>query len=313
MFIDSLPKLSGSLHFSPLLLYQQYQQIHLIFQIFDKTVKEFCNIIRYGPVIQYLIFKKQKMPKKALDQLQSPIIKSSYDQNDKLMTSSSFIIGSYEAIEYTTLQTCSYHTRQRLQSHSATKLPISQSEFHLKRNELTITVCLNGISGKQMDQSGLCRQNYFTKTIYLEQLKLKILLKLSTQKKVRHISIFRIVKIYKFLKVLQQSHDKEMIQLKSQLVQLLYMDQKINPRVNANNKMMLLPPSQILHISNLKKVSSNAETMEKSFQNMVLLKLQKSYLCVQSKWKQQTKLWKQWHQCIWKKQNIQISFTKAKI
>ncbi|CAD8060185.1 unnamed protein product [Paramecium primaurelia] len=286
------------------------------------------------------------MPKKALDQLQSPIIKSSYNQNDKLMSSSSFIIGPYEAIEYTTLGIPHQQMivlylvilniviqDQDSNPHSATKLPISQSEFHLKKkinnnsrfkwNFWKINGCSQII--QYLQQSWLCRQNYFTKSIYLEQLKQKILLNLSTQKKVRHISIFRIVKIYKFLKVLQQSHDKEMIQLMSQLVQLLYMEnitiQKINPRFNANNKMILLPPIQILHIPNLKKVSFNAETMQKSFQNMVLLKyFEKQSIGCQSRInvlikmetiKQALKIMAL--MLMEEVDHIQISFTKAKI
>ncbi|CAK68725.1 unnamed protein product (macronuclear) [Paramecium tetraurelia] len=350
MFSYSLPNLPDSLHFSHLLL------LTLTAPPANLNPEYFSSLMsQYGPVANVKILHRSLMEcrvlvemanieaaknaKKALDQLSSNFIKCSYYQDDKLIPHGSFTIGSYETIEDTTSSTFKNRHSTSINDiiqdgdskpHSSTVLPISQKLIPSQKNiQSTKTVCLNGISGKELDAHKL--YNIFSNFGNVDKI---ILINLKNFALVKYLKEDQAYFVYQNCQNLSFFESSLTITFAAddsieKLVGLdtLYRDQDYyvgsqdTDRFNPNNKMILLPPSQVLHISNLKKVSSNAETMWDIFSEfgvveaVKVLNSQFKFMCLikMETLKQALEVMALMHNEEVDGRNIQISFTKAKI
>ncbi|CAK77358.1 unnamed protein product (macronuclear) [Paramecium tetraurelia] len=348
MFSYSSPNLPESLHNSHFLL------LTLTAPPSNLNPEYFSSLMnQYGPVLQVKILNRSLMEckvlvemantdaaknaKKALDQLSSNFIKCSYYQEDKLH--GSFTVGSFETIEDTTSSTFKNRHSTSLNEiindadskpQSATVLPISQKLIPSSKNiQSTKTVCLNGIQGKDLD--ALKIYNIFSNFGNIDKI---ILINLKNFALVKYLKEDQAYFVYQHCQNIQFFESNLQITFAAddsieKLVGLdtLYREQDYyigsedTDRFNANNKMILLPPSQVLHISNLKKVSSNAETMWDIFSEygvveaVKVLNSQFKFMCLvkMESLKQALEIMALMHNEEVDGRNIQISFTKAKI
>ncbi|CAD8074955.1 unnamed protein product [Paramecium sonneborni] len=348
MFSYSSPNLPETLHNSHFLL------LTLTAPPSNLNPEYFSQLMnQYGPVLQVKILNRSLMEcrvlvemanpeaaknaKKALDQLSSNFIKCSYYLDDKLH--GSFTIGSYETIEDTTSSTFKNRHSTSLNEiindadskpQSATVLPVSQNLIPSSKNiQSTKTVCLNGIQGKDLD--ALKIYNIFSNFGNIDKI---ILINLKNFALVKYLKEDQAYFVYQNCQNIQFFESNLQITFAAddsidKLVGLdtLYREQDYyigsedTDRFNANNKMILLPPSQVLHISNLKKVSSNAETMWDIFSEygvveaVKVLNSQFKFMCLvkMESLKLALEVMALMHNEEVDGRNIQISFTKAKI
>ncbi|CAD8140306.1 unnamed protein product [Paramecium pentaurelia] len=316
----------------------------------------FCSLLnQYGPVHQVKILNKSlmdykvlvemetheaaKSAKSFLDQLSSNFIKCQYYQDEKPLLSGSYNNCSLDLINDSTLSTqrCRHSTSlndivQEDDKHLSSIRSILSSQRIINSSSImqpTITLCLNGIKGKNLDAQKL--YNIFSNFGNIDKIlliKLKNFALIKYLKEEYSIFVFQnCQKLQFFDSVVSISFVAEdaIDQLKS--LDTLYNEQDYyvgsqeTDRFNSNNKMNLLPPSQVLHISNLKKVSSNAETMWDAFSEfgvveaVKVLNTQFKFMCLvkMETLQQALEVMAQMHNEEIDNRNVQISFTKAKI
>ncbi|CAD8070404.1 unnamed protein product [Paramecium sonneborni] len=348
MFSYSSPNLPETLHNSQFLL------LTLTAPTSNLNPEYFSSLMnQYGPVLQVKIMYRSLMEcrvlvqmantesaqnaKKALDQLSSNFIKCSYYQDNKIH--SSFTMGSYETIQDIKVSTLKNKHSTSLNElindadskpQSATVLPTSQRLIPSSKNiQSTKTLCLNGIQGKNLDALNI--YNIFSNFGNIDKI---ILINLKNFALIKYLKEDQAYFVYQNCQNIQFFESNLTITFAAddsidKLIGLdtLYKEQDYyigsedTDRFNANNKMILLPPSSVLHISNLKKVSSNAETMWDIFSEygiveaVKVLNSQFKFMCLvkMESLKQALEVMALMHNQEIDGRNIQISFTKAKI
>ncbi|CAD8049329.1 unnamed protein product [Paramecium primaurelia] len=310
---------------------------------------------QYGPVQQVKILNKSlmdfkvfvemgnseaaKLAKQFLDQLSSNFIKCSYYYDEKQFQTGSQDNCSFESIGDSTIssQKCQYQTslneivyEDDYKPSSIKTLPLNKKI--IKSSQLiqpTQTLCISGIKGNEIDAKKL--YNIFSNFGNIDKI---LLIKIKNFAFVKYLKndnaqfVFQnCQKLEFFDSTISISYASEDSIDKLIGLDTLYQEQDYyigsedTDRFNCNNKMILLPPSQVLHISNLKKVSSNTETMWDVFsefgvvQAVKVLNTQFKFMCLikMETLKQALEVMALMHNEEIDNRNVQISFTKAKI
>ncbi|CAD8060005.1 unnamed protein product [Paramecium sonneborni] len=310
---------------------------------------------QYGPVQQVKILNKSlmdfkvfvemgnseaaKLAKQFLDQLSSNFVKCSYYHEEKHIQPENTKNCQFETLGDQTQSSQKFKHQTSLNDNlkeddekpsSIKTLSISQKiNKSSQQIQPTNTLSVNGIKGKELDAKKL--YNIFSNFGNIDKI---LLIKLKNFAFVKYLKddnamfVFQNCQKLEFFDsmisitfVAEDSIDK-LIDLDN-----LYEEQDYfigceeSDRFNCNNKMILLPPSQVLHISNLKKVSSNAETMWDVFsefgvvQAVKVLNTQFKFMCLvkMETLKQAIEVVALMHNEEIDNRNVQISFTKTKI
>ncbi|KAM3141424.1 hypothetical protein pb186bvf_006542 [Paramecium bursaria] len=306
-------------------LLSQYGPVTKV-RILNKSIKD------YQVIVEMANSDAAKAAKQALDQFSSTFIRCSFYEEKKFVN-----IGSMETIEDT-------NSLKNRASESLTEslnkivyepqtnihlFPQSQKVIPVKQNQKTI--CLSGISGVEAKQL----YNIFSNFGNIDKIlviNLKNFALIKYLKEEYSSFVFQNCQGLKFFDcVIDVKYSTEDAIDKLLLLDTLYQEQDYfvgsdeSDRFNPNNKMVQLPPSQVLHISNLKKCSSNAETMWDIFSDFGVVELnskavkvlnaQFKFMCLikMESLKQALEVVGNMHNEEIDGRNIQISFTKAKI
>ncbi|CAD8058080.1 unnamed protein product [Paramecium sonneborni] len=311
---------------------------------------------QYGPVQQVKILNKSlmdfkvfvemgnseaaKLAKQFLDQLSSNFVKCSYYHEDKLISSESSKNYSFDSLGDSTISPQKYQHQTSLIERDLKKdnqqptcmktLSINQKPTKSPQQlQSTKTLCISGIKGKQLDAKKL--YNIFSNFGNIDKI---LLIKIKNFAFVKYLKNDNAMFVFQNCQKLEFFDSMISISFTSEdsidkLIGLdtlyqesdYYIGSEESDRFNCNNKMILLPPSQILHISNLKKVSSNAETMWDVFsefgvvQAVKVLNTQFKFMCLvkMETLKQALEVIALMHDQEIDERNVQISFTKTKI
>ncbi|CAD8138579.1 unnamed protein product [Paramecium octaurelia] len=306
-------------------------------------------LTQYGPVSQVKILNKSlmdykvlvemgtpeaaKSAKSFLDQLSSNFIKCSFYSDEKPPQSGSLNNCSLDLINDSTMSSLRNRHSTSLneivqeddkqQPSSKRKINSSSTLQH------TTTLCLNGIKGKNLDAQKL--YNIFSNFGNIDKI---LLIKLKNFALIKYLKEEYSIFVFENCQKLQFFDSTISISFVAEdaIEKLLSLDTLYNEqdyyvgsqetdRFNSSNKMNLLPPSQVLHVSNLKKVSSNAETMWDVFSEfgiveaVKVLNTQFKFMCLvkMENLKQALEVMALMHNEEVDNRNVQISFTKARI
>ncbi|CAD8057120.1 unnamed protein product [Paramecium sonneborni] len=317
-------------YFSSLL--NQYGSVNQV-TILNKSLMDFKVLVEMGTP------EAAKSAKSFLDQLSSNFIKCQYYLDEKPAQSGSCNNCSLDLINDSTISTLKYRHSTSLneivqeddrQSSSIKTIPSSQKIIHSSSKlQYTTVLCVNGIKGKNLDAQKL--YNIFSNFGNIDKIlliKLKNFALIKYLKEEYSIFVFQNCQNLQFFDSLisisfvpEDAIDK-LIGLDTLYNQQdYYVGTSETDRFNSNNKMNLYPPSQVLHISNLKKISSNAETMWDVFSEfgvveaVKVLNTQFKFMCLvkMENLQQALEVIALMHNQEIDNRNIQISFTKAKI
>ncbi|CAD8150685.1 unnamed protein product [Paramecium pentaurelia] len=310
-------------YFSSLL--NQYGPVNQV-KILNKSLMDYKVLVEMGTP------EAAKSAKSFLDQLSSNFIKCSFYSDEKPPQSGSFNNCSLDLINDSTMSTLKYRHSTSLNEivqeedkQSSSKRKINTSQIH----QPTTTLCLNGIKGKNIDAQKL--YNIFSNFGNIDKI---LLIRLKNFAIIKYLkeeySIFVFEKCQKLqffdstisISFVAEDAIEKLLNLDTLYnEQDYYVGSQETDRFNSSNKMNLLPPSQVLHISNLKKVSSNAETMWDVFSEfgiveaVKVLNTQFKFMCLvkMENLQQALEVMALMHNEEIDNRNIQISFTKARI
>ncbi|CAD8055883.1 unnamed protein product [Paramecium sonneborni] len=317
-------------YFSTLL--NQYGSVNSV-KILNKSLMDYKVLVEMGTP------EAAKSAKSFLDQLSSNFIKCSYYYDEKPAQSVSYKNCSLDLINDSTMSTLKYRHSTSLneivqeddkQPTSIRTIPSSQQIIHsTSKIQHSTVLCVNGIKGKNLDAQKL--YNIFSNFGNIDKIlliKLKNFAFIKYLKEEYSIFVFQNCQNLQFFDsvvsisfVAEDAIDK-LIGLDTLYNQQdYYVGTQETDRFNSNHKMNLFPPSQVLHISNLKKVSSNAETMWDVFSEfgvveaVKVLNTQYKFMCLvkMETLQQALETMALMHNEEIDNRNIQISFTKAKI